>query len=81
MAAFITFQQAVIENNQEVALQEQYYNDPDFAALTFIPPSNVAIASERLYEVILNTSGITADALSNYFEDTYVVRFGTICTI
>ena len=47
-----------MENNQEVGLQEQNNNDPEFTALAFIFPGDVVNTFERLYEVILNTSGI-----------------------
>lgn len=43
-------------------------------ALAFIPPGKVAIALERLYEVICNTSVIKSNAVLDYFEDTYIGR-------
>ena len=45
-------------------------------ALAFIPPGKVAIALERLYEVICNTYGIATDAVLDYFE---ITNIGTFC--
>lgn len=54
MAAFTICQQIKGKKNQEVGLQEEYNNNPEFAlhlrmiaTLAFIPPGNVINAFER----------------------------------
>ena len=67
---------------QRLGLQQRYNNKEEFAiflrmlaALAFVPPNNVIVYYEQLYDHIRSFNEDCDDVIE-YFEDNYIGRFG-----